>query len=48
MLTAYWVPFRAEAVEVKAWEKETRRQVIQPIYESSLLWYTDVSASIGF
>ena len=48
MLTAYWAPFRVEAVEARVWVRATLRQVLASSYESAFLLYTDKSISTGF
>lgn len=35
MLTEYWAPFRAAAVEARVWVRETQRQVFQSSLETS-------------
>lgn len=48
MLTAYWAPFRVEAVEARVWVRAILRQVFASNYEPAFLPNTDKFMSTGF
>ena len=39
MLTVYWAPFKAEAVEAKVWVRETQKQVFRCSFGHVVLYY---------